>query len=405
MTEFTRMRELQEPGTLSSAQYKHRTIAVGGIPGAWNYYTHSIQTGVGDKTMYDIPTKDFYRRSRNGEIFNNPLDQTYVLTEWSAPAAVSLLWKKLDGSGFEYGGQFCAKQIANNFSFLEPLDLGADEEWLINSAVSKAHANISSANAVVLMMAGEGKATVQSIADILFRLLRLIRAVKTLDWKYLRKEISFKELQERYMELRYAIRPLVYDAAAITNAYNAKLEACKRQTFRGFAETSEIETDTVSVDGAQHGLTVERTVATSVSVRAGVLTDVYGSQMKNWGTDQFLETMLELTPFSFIFNWFFNISDWLCSWSPNLGIKNLASWYVLEHKTVSGMRLVDSHVNNAYYGYYNLGPLSGVKTMTHLSRVPNPTLSALPQVAVNLDVLKIFDLAIIGKKLLANYRK
>jgi hypothetical protein len=356
--------------------------------------------------MYDEVVPDFRKRMAQGEIFNNAMSSASESTFSKGFATFDRQLLEADGDGTTWNGAVDASIWSPPHLTTASTDINV--EYLIDSAVTKAHANISNANAGVLMMGAEGQKTMIGLADIAARVLRNIRAAKRLDWAHLRQEISFKELQDRYMELRYALRPMMIDATNIQEAYNAKLEKSMRQTFRGFAEdtVTHVQSDEHVVDST---LTTHctRAISRTVSVRAGVLTDVAGSQFRNWGMDQFVETALEITPWSFIVNWFFNLSDYVCAWTPNLGFKQLASWYVLEDSVSTSRMLTGGHntVSGRTTDVFTISDNLEIVTSNTKDRVTNPTLSAMPQVAVNLSALKLLDLTIIGKKLLSNYRK
>jgi intergrase/recombinase len=64
---------------------------------------------------------------------------------------------------------------------------------------------MDTAEILALATAAEGRKTVESMVSIFLRLTRIIKALKKLDAKVLRNEVSPKELANRYMELRYAI--------------------------------------------------------------------------------------------------------------------------------------------------------------------------------------------------------
>jgi len=280
-----------------------------------------------------------------------------------------------------------------------------DVEHLQALAITKAWANVDLSKASLLATIAEGEKTIISVGQILFRFWRILRALKKFDVKALKKEITLKELADRYMEARYAIRPLVIDTKQILAAINAK-EVCDRQTYRGFASDSDTTsvTNHVAVDQADRTVLATSSATRTVEVRAGVLTQIeVQSKLNTFGCDQILEMFWEITPFSFIVDWFLNVGTLIRAWTPEAGVKALTSWTVT--KDVTSWITVGECVQNPDYnssGYYrvqidNLG-FSDINMS--VNRDNHPSRPWYPTFDVNLDPLKLLDLGIIMKKLM-----
>lgn len=209
------------------------------------------------------------------------------------------------------------------------------------------------------------------------------------------------------MEFRYALRPLFYDTLQIIDAANASAIAT-RQTYRGFQKHS----DSVTANGT-YSLTADRkfnwqqTSIRSVDVRAGVLCQVEElSTLNIWGGYAIAETVWELIPFSFIIDWFFNVGQTIASWTPNAGLRTLASWYTVLETHYQEIKVTGTTCqNNTGRYYYDLVlDLSGAcysKSSISKVRVPNPNRFVLPTFQLKLDTFKLVDLMIIGRKILA----
>jgi hypothetical protein len=271
-----------------------------------------------------------------------------------------------------------------------------------------------------LVAVAESQKTMVSMALILKRLIKIIRLIKSAQFAKLRNEISFKELEGRYMEIRYAIRPLMYDCKGIVDALTREPNSKpKRQTFRGSTTYSDGDTDygerplVMNTNKGIFSATCHETSKWSrdIIVRAGVLTELQeSSQLNIWGLTQPIESAWELVPFSFIVDWFFNVSDVLGSWSPDYGFHTLASWYTVtmtEYQYTSRYYsdcTVESHTGDTpnYQAVAYLRDLRDCyyeRTVTTVVRVPEPSRAGVPRLNVRLDAFKLTDLLIIARKL------
>lgn len=280
----------------------------------------------------------------------------------------------------------------------------------VDQAVTQAFANISNSEAMMLVTLAESKKTVVSLTQILMRAVRIFKQVKRLEWHSLRNEISSKQLSDRYLELRYAIRPLMYDAKSLIAAYTSAAKA-RRQTFRGFSTDPLARTD-IFVQDTVYNSWFKGDVTTSISgytevestVYSGVLTSIdHISRADVYGYYDVPESILELVPWSFIINWFVNLADTVASWTPEAGVKVLTSWAT--EKSVA--RRVINRVDVNYVitnqnikivdDSYVLSPYT--HTVVTTRRIPNPQRKIIPRFKVNLDILKLLDLILILKKL------
>jgi hypothetical protein len=114
--------------------------------------------------------------------------------------------------------------------------------------------------------------------------------------------------------------------------------------------------------------------------------------------------MWELTGFSFIFDWFANFGSTLGSWTPNLGIKGLASWTTVEYTCVQKNNLATIANGPVFDGcnYANLLSHSGFKSqeIDVTTRTAKPDRPIVPQLKVKLDGFKLADLLIILRRIL-----
>lgn len=377
------------------------------------YYVADCDVGTSvDRTMDDVVTPNFQSLRAKGVIVNNPMQSEVTEERYPVPGAYTFAKLKQAVDGAVTGSVTTGDWPIGRSVLLNYLTGSDDPDYedqqlaIMNKAVAQAHSNASSAELSLLMVAAEGRKSVTSMAQILYRVIRIARAARKLDLKYIKNELSWKELQDRYMELRYAIRPLVIDAKNTQSALvESEVYKESRLVARGFASEPWSMEDTVVYSDGTYEYTVRRTAQQTTNVRAGVLCDVKTSGMSIWGLDQAMETAWEVLPFSFIIDWFVNVGDTIAAWTPSKGVVERASWAVVEQTLVAQNSLV-GYTRNPYMDQFNyrseLSWNGQSKSMTRVlkTRVVNPSLSVWPTVNVNLDTFKLLDLTIILKKLI-----
>lgn len=381
--------------------------------------------------MHDVVTPNFQELQSKGLVVNNPMTKItsikeHILCDFYIDYGYRSWYTSCNPDQWlEYRstswGQRPSSEIMGEGASGLPAVPSYDSTSLIESAVNKAYANIDVTDVNALVMLGESEKTVASIAAIFRRLIKIVKKIKRLDKHGLLMELTPKQLADRYMELRYAIRPLLYDAKGTLAALkNQAGEAMERVTFRG----SKVYEDLVETDTDQSEVTysnnkgdwirtwTKRTVSHhTVLVRAGVLTQLQElSSLSIWGFTQPVEAIWELVPFSFVVDWFLNVGDTLSAWTPNYGIKALASWYTVEESVYRSIERLDAdaiipagdstHVPTEWS--YQLGECRYSELDITKIRVPNPRRSIVPNWNIRLDGFKLADLTIILRQIFAS---
>lgn len=393
----------------------------------------SYYQSVLSETITDVVVPQFKKRSAQGEIFNNPMQRvsveeydavgTYVDTALS----YRLAWNSNDPTddiplvktGYEIIREVALRDLVPTFTLSTKPNI--DIMRLSQLAVTKAYANIENSKANMLATAAEGRKTINGFVDIFKRVWKIYRAVRKGNVKYLRKQISAKELANRYMEWRYGIRPCIYDAKQILDAVTNPQKTSDRFTYRGF------ESESASLNPVERKLLTKAigykiyrylygqyTCTRKVDVSAGVMCKIDNvSAANNYGLDQPIETMWELVPFSFIADWFFNIGQTIASFTPESGVTQLASWCTVRD-SVSHVLTPTRTETVLYYepdprypDVYTLSYTGGQRSRieTTYTRVADPQRSFWPTCKVKLDPSKLLDLAIIIKNLASKDRK
>lgn len=408
---YARMRTRNESGSPISSQVRswewYRVTST--VQGKRNDVTNTYSTPswATSETMTDEVTPGFRVRQCQGGIFNSPMNRVVQTVTGPHPERFDVVRYTPNSNGiklgFEYHGEYAMTSTQLGAHLGAPSSYSTQLDTAMQKAVTSAHANQKINDAMILATAAEAQKSVASVAAIMKRVIRVARAVKKFDAQYLRKQLSFEELQNRWMEARYALRPLYYDARQITEALNnSRVVEKQRQTSRAFGSAAGGASDTITMGGiGDNYRDINRTVTVFADVRAGVLSEIRLSEVSIWGADLGAETLWELAPLSFIVDWFWNVGDVISSLTPKLGVRELASWVVVtETKTqineVTAVRYWDA---GAYaHEEFTWGGRKQTDTITK-TRVVNPTLTFVPQFDLNLDVSKIIDLGIIGKRI------
>lgn len=363
------------------------------------------------KQVSDIVTPNFRKRIAAGEIITNPfrseqVSETYVQGAFYSHTYghKSNSWcnvhNKRHDTIHHVHGVYCPEPAYHMDEKLLVLDVQA----IIDLAVMRAHANIDESEMMAWATVAESGKTVESMASIMRRAIGIFRGIRKLDLKALRKELKARELADRYMEARYAIRPLVYDVKGVLEALK-KERRYHRRTYGGYAEGSAEDADTWT--SGYHWLSAidwKRTVKLEVSAIAGVLCDVDVTALSTWGTDHIAESLFELVPFSFIASWFCNVSDVVAAYAPDAGINQRASWVTVRTlctKTLKADRLRSTASGDTYPIEISGGNHSARWEKLVLERFVSPPMNPIPRFNMNLDGFKLTDLSIILKKTLS----
>lgn len=365
----------------------------------------SCSDGAGSWTMTDVVTPDYHKRIRNGEIINNPMTTVTTLVEDQMTSySRAFIWKDENNNDALHGQKHSG--MRNVGSLCKPwISLPAIDDDVIDIAVTKAWANADLSEATGLVMAAEANKTIKTLTDIMAKVVRLAIAFKRLRVKEILGELSPRELSNSYLQLRYGVRPLLYDARSVQEALQQGL-GTDRRTFRGFSsESADVDDVYTAYNSASSNIQTVRTAEVRVEARAGVLCKIDAiSGLNTWGFDQPLEAMWELMPYSFILDWFFNFGETIASWTPEGGLKDLASWVVVT-TTATQRNIVGTLTNKpaGSYDYADYWNWSGAYTCTSIKkqRIVDPERSVLPTFRLRLDALKLLDLVLIGKQILA----
>lgn len=374
-----------------------------------------------EKVMTDTVTPNFYRRSAQGEVIVNSLDVVetrYLRTPvlWDRVAESRYLFRIYDGkwhetygigSGWSEHGEFAPEYMLGT-TFLSAPSVNNVSDIAVTGSFAKA--NEQDAQGLVIL--AEGEKTVKSFISIGWRLFKILRALRRWDVGWLARQFTPKELADRWMEGRYAIRPVIYDAMDCIKAAQRNLaQNPARKTYRsGASDTSTVTQTGVLTKMVTGDYKMYATLQTvrNISARAGVLAAIDEvTAVTSWGLNQPFTALWELLPFSFVVDWFFNVGKTIASWSPQWGMRTLASWVTVVDTVISS--IVCEHTEDLYTAAYQYGLWESyvhgsggsiIKTETTKTRRGSPYRSVLPSFTVRLDWAKFLDLAIMAKRFL-----
>lgn len=370
----------------------------------------------GSQYFEDIVTKNLRGKIADGKIVNNPMSSKRIVTRRPDPVPFNIYyrsnysWNCSNGHAsqkhYDHAkGVGTWKPADPDYLLLSESTLGAIVGVAKNAAVMQAHANIDESEMLALASAAESGKTVDSMLAIYGRLRRILRHLRRFQISKVAQELNPRELEQRYMEYRYAIRPLMYDALGVVKSLE-KNRGYARRTYRGYGEntatfTAQQSTPSTIWYGVSHYYQLETTVV--ATAKAGVLCDVSINDITVFGIDQVPSTLWELTPFSFIVDWFVGCGDYIAAHTPNAGVRQRASWVttktVVTHKASSGP-MFNSLPSTSTMLSYSAGAHEFVREETFLERTVDPQLSTFPIIDLNLDMWKLTDMGIILKNII-----
>lgn len=380
-------------------------------------YTNTYVPWELTRTMHDVVTPSWNLKRNSGEIVNNPYDIVEVETtrtpiNWSyirtryTYATCNGVRTMIYYEGSKEQGVRSPSYLGTSYLTIPNLT----EQNVIDLAVTGSWAKANETDAQGLVILAEGEKTIHSLTSITGRLLRICKAIKQLKFQKLAREFTPKELSDRWMEGRYAIRPLVYDMCDVVKAINRDRTIKQfRQTYRSGATDSGTATQsgvTVYTDSTYGYLTATKTSSRYITAKAGVLAAIESvSEATIWGLNRPFEAMWELVPFSFVVDWFLNVGKVISSWSPMYGARALASWVVVENTTLESIVAESGHLgswtaSSIYENQWNMSGGSIVRRTTTKKRLVNPNRPLVPTFNLRLDAAKLLDLGIMCRRFL-----
>jgi len=293
------------------------------------------------------------------------------------------------------------------YSYLDGLSALAPSANL-QAAVNNSYNNATEGELQLLTALAESKQTVSHLASTGRRIASLYRSIKKGKFKELapktfrkwqrekasgKAKLSLDIISDAWLEARYAWRPLIIDIQQTIRYFNGDHNS-RRKTYRGYDEL--LNSEQVIVNYSENGYSYEGTLS-SISTsraRAGVLTELKpdsSGHVRDLGLLNPAGALWEAIPYSFVADWFLNISGVIASLNPSPAFSYLGSWVTDSREvTLSGSVKVTSPSGSIKY--VNISHIR-----EHKDRIIDTKVS-LVTIDVNLDIYKIIDAAFLMKR-------
>jgi hypothetical protein len=292
------------------------------------------------KTITDTVTSQFAKRRAQGQVILND-----VSLSRSKRGYVSGSVTIIENSQYQYtyAGDTPAGHL-EPFICAAPVIIGVDSGLLL----VEAYAKMNSAP----LMTGEVLATLgQTVA--MFR--RPFKTATELLWKihkrrdwYLNKMKSMTRLKANassWLEARYGWQPIILDCKEIVKQVHKDRERCDTPRLvcrKGSKSAGDSSGSLTRSPTSSYTSTINSSVHKSVRCDVGVIFD----SKSRTGTDKLLgilglrgrdfpSTLYELTPFSFVADWFVNMGSWIQAVVPDPDISVRGNWVTTIYETVS----------------------------------------------------------------------
>lgn len=377
------------------------------ILNSYDLQTSNSQNGF----MHDVVTPGFKKLVAQGHIVNNPMVrvyQTYSSTvgrfRWEdhSTAFNAVRWNI---------HEFVIPDASpglSTFNYEELMAWSVDESNR-DVAVAAAWADIDISEYAALASLGELPETLNWLKDVYVRCHRILRMFLA---RRIRMRLRAKDLSDWWLELRYAVRPLFFEAEQIQNLLLAERPP-ERLTARGYNQgsipDSAVNYSDISFTpnvAATFHIPISGTISSQTNYRAGVLyhiADDINFMAHALGLNRPLSAVWELTPFSFIMDWFFNIGEIIASWTVPCSFTPLSSWVteeiVVTVNAESAAPIAGWVQSNGWSGFTESTRASATSKAVLKRRIISPDRPILPSLSINLDAAKLLDLALIGKNL------
>ena len=357
------------------------------------------------KFMDDNITPDFTARIKSGEVIMN--DMSSLKHEYLSMPKIGIE-TFIDKGSYTISRQYAIEALtAFRYMHLPEIPLIATEDldYYSDITLSRLYGQISRAPAQMLVTAGEFNKSCATLNRVIRIAIELFK--KASNYRKLAKTgvITAAQAADAYLEVRYGLRPIMYEIKGIIEGIQ-QFGTKKSLKIQVHTEIPDITSENVMSYGSYtpfsgHIIDYKQVESVEGYMTAGAILRFKQSEfglVDIFGLDEILEAAVELYPLSFIANWFFNLTDWLRTWTPKVDV-NVAGTYLSLHQ--EGMRVLT--VEN--FRKTELPSPSLTDTVdqgtrvrtTSTTRYANPTIPKLPRLRINLDRLKVLDLiAIFG---------
>jgi hypothetical protein len=315
-------------------------------------YTDPIYEGFStgfQRTTHDVVVPQFESRSRNGAVFMNPYSSVFrerkdslpPYWRWDTTNTNPAVGSQTMGEGLTSRGQLRDPENAppGTWYYVDTIDVAS----LQRLAGTKAWASVQEPEFDTPVFIGEAATTYRMLVnpwDNLWRWLQdSVRSNRELArrkgwsgqrYRYEQGRAAAQLLASEWLKLRYGVWPLLRDIESSLGILRSEPAFGKRHTARAQVESNDFLWEAVSpiTDTFYSG---ERYLAKKrkVTVRAGILytynVHTYSRLSLN-GLSSLPRVGWELVPFSFVFDWLFNVGDVLAALESKAYCTVLGQW-------------------------------------------------------------------------------
>lgn len=206
------------------------------------------------------------------------------------------------------------------------------------------------------------------------------------------------KLRDDWLAMRYGIRPLIYDVEGCLGALAKRYTSARFRTFSRLE--SELCTDVVPYNtvmrcGTLSGIRVSSSWnECSAGCIGDIDLDLANMYVAKIGAANLLSTAWDLIPYSFVVDWFLDISTLISAWEPDYGFTKRATWVttVNHYRTTISAPVYSLSGGGSQREGQLLAAKSFTATKRVITRTANPVLVPLPTIKVRLSLAKITDI-------------
>lgn len=335
---------------------------------------------------YDTPF--FHRRKARGDM----LPQTLFIQSETSLTGGFISWNYQRVWDQSFGGGVTTL-VGTGMGCLYPPELIGAAVEDESQVVAKAMADLySSSGFDGLTFALELKDTYRMFQGAFGRLKELLTAYDP------------SKIGDAYLSARYGMRPLLSDMQVITNSIlGIQKMAANVETFTGQGVIVTTVEDTVEAPGTTGGqnsyIIGVWNRKTITSYRARVYSRIKPQEL----IINIPKTVYEVTRASFVLDWFINVGQWLDTMSAAVHHSDMTA--AIGVKTIQTANLVGGRLRRTD-GFTGTFQCSGTYAVTTTVRRPIAAkIPTRPDVRLNLDLLKVFDLLFMTKQLMGKASK
>lgn len=259
------------------------------------------------------------------------------------------------------------------------------------------------------LLSGEFLSDFGETLNMLRHPLRKSRTLLTKMYQYRAKHLgkttssAMKASANAWLEYRYGWRPLLFDCEEVVKQVHKKREqATRRLVARASESSSSSGTKGFTVSSVLNDKNIVGVGSTvtkkSVTVCGGVLYEVRprtNSQhlMHTLGVlpSNVPETLWAIVPYSFVVDWFVNVSDWLKAVTPHPDITVLGNWVTDKSDTQRILTGVVTYKKPSPLGHDCSAPVSCTSTFSAVNRLCMQPLPSFPPASINLTYARTAD--------------